>query len=178
MEYLMTYGWAILIIAIVLGAMYSLGIFNSIGYSSSACLSSPGYLCTNLQYSTNIAHKCGYAGVTGYPSITATVGTIQGPLTNVWFVVAPINTTINDTIQTDNTNPNDFFYWASNVGSYAKYPIIAAGQQQPVNICVDYNLPSGQIGQTLQGQIWMMYTTPSTANALAVVGKFNVASTS
>ena len=28
MEYLMTYGWAILIIAIVLGAIYSLGLFN------------------------------------------------------------------------------------------------------------------------------------------------------
>ena len=29
MEYLMTYGWAILIIAVVLGALYYLGIFNS-----------------------------------------------------------------------------------------------------------------------------------------------------
>ncbi len=29
MEYLMTYGWAILIIAVVLGALFSLGIFNS-----------------------------------------------------------------------------------------------------------------------------------------------------
>ena len=29
MEYLMTYGWAILIIAVVLGAIYSLGLFNS-----------------------------------------------------------------------------------------------------------------------------------------------------
>ena len=28
MEYLMTYGWAILIIAVVLGALFSLGIFN------------------------------------------------------------------------------------------------------------------------------------------------------
>ena len=28
MEYLMTYGWAILIIAVVLGAIYSLGLFN------------------------------------------------------------------------------------------------------------------------------------------------------
>ena len=29
MEYLMTYGWAILIIAVVLGAIYSLGLFNA-----------------------------------------------------------------------------------------------------------------------------------------------------
>ncbi|MEM3781662.1 MAG: hypothetical protein QXT43_01715, partial [Candidatus Micrarchaeaceae archaeon] len=29
MEYLMTYGWAILIIAVVLGALFELGVFNS-----------------------------------------------------------------------------------------------------------------------------------------------------
>ncbi|MGB9703775.1 MAG: hypothetical protein ACPLXS_03675, partial [Candidatus Micrarchaeales archaeon] len=28
MEYLMTYGWAILIIALALGVLYSLGVFN------------------------------------------------------------------------------------------------------------------------------------------------------
>ncbi len=31
MEYLMTYGWAILIIAVVLGALFELGIFNATG---------------------------------------------------------------------------------------------------------------------------------------------------
>ena len=29
MEYLMTYGWAILIIAVVLGALFQLGVFNT-----------------------------------------------------------------------------------------------------------------------------------------------------
>ncbi len=29
MEYLMTYGWAILIIAVVLGALFGLGFFNA-----------------------------------------------------------------------------------------------------------------------------------------------------
>ncbi|MEM3254889.1 MAG: LamG domain-containing protein [Candidatus Micrarchaeaceae archaeon] len=36
MEYLMTYGWAILVIAVVLGALYSLGIFNSINFAPRA----------------------------------------------------------------------------------------------------------------------------------------------
>lgn len=44
MEYLMTYGWAILIIAIVLAAMFTLGIFKSpVG---TTCRSFPGYVCT------------------------------------------------------------------------------------------------------------------------------------
>jgi hypothetical protein len=39
MEYLMTYGWSILIIAVVLGTLYSLNVFNS---SSLAPTASPG----------------------------------------------------------------------------------------------------------------------------------------
>jgi hypothetical protein len=47
MEYLMTYGWAILIIAVVLGALFSLGIFGA-NTASTACIAGPGYLCTSL----------------------------------------------------------------------------------------------------------------------------------
>jgi len=36
MEYLMTYGWAILIIAVVLGALFQLGVFNSASFSPRA----------------------------------------------------------------------------------------------------------------------------------------------
>ncbi len=36
MEYLMTYGWAILIIAVVLGALFSLGVFNSNNFAPKA----------------------------------------------------------------------------------------------------------------------------------------------
>ncbi len=36
MEYLMTYGWAILIIAVVLGALFQLGIFNASTFSPKA----------------------------------------------------------------------------------------------------------------------------------------------
>jgi len=36
MEYLMTYGWAILIIAVVLGALFQLGVFNSSSFAPRA----------------------------------------------------------------------------------------------------------------------------------------------
>ncbi|MCL5102228.1 MAG: LamG domain-containing protein [Candidatus Marsarchaeota archaeon] len=39
MEYLMTYGWAILVIAIVLAALYGLGVFNPLTFAAKA---SPG----------------------------------------------------------------------------------------------------------------------------------------
>ncbi len=53
MEYLMTYGWAILIIAVVLGALFSLGVFNGGGTLGTACIGSSGFLCTGLSYSHN-----------------------------------------------------------------------------------------------------------------------------
>ncbi|MEM0201836.1 MAG: hypothetical protein QXR73_01515, partial [Candidatus Micrarchaeaceae archaeon] len=39
MEYLMTYGWAILIIAVVLAALFELGVFNPLTFAPKA---SPG----------------------------------------------------------------------------------------------------------------------------------------
>jgi len=47
MEYLMTYGWAILIIAVVLGALFSLGVFNSGALLGNSCVAGPGYLCSS-----------------------------------------------------------------------------------------------------------------------------------
>jgi len=42
----MTYGWAILIIAVVLGALFALGIFGGTGILGGAtCVASPGWLC-------------------------------------------------------------------------------------------------------------------------------------
>lgn len=72
MEYLMTYGWAILIVAVVLGALYQLGIFGT-GASAlaPACLASAGFLCQNPTMNTS-----GYLGIKfgqlGSSSITIT----------------------------------------------------------------------------------------------------------
>jgi hypothetical protein len=56
MEYLMTYGWAILIIAVVLGVLYQMGVFNS---SSSTVRSPPG-ACKVFRTSaaTNLVGQC------------------------------------------------------------------------------------------------------------------------
>ena len=52
MEYLMTYGWAILIIAVVLAALFSLGVFSGTNLLGQSCVASPGYLCENLVLGT------------------------------------------------------------------------------------------------------------------------------
>jgi DNA-binding beta-propeller fold protein YncE len=68
MEYLMTYGWAILIIAVVLGALYSLGIFNGANFIGGTCIPAPGYLCSNPRLATDgiLSFTYGYQG----PNVT------------------------------------------------------------------------------------------------------------
>ncbi|MFP3215414.1 MAG: hypothetical protein RXR32_02610 [Candidatus Micrarchaeota archaeon] len=45
MEYLMTYGWAILIIGIALAAMFQMGLFNPSKYVMSTCTLPSGLTC-------------------------------------------------------------------------------------------------------------------------------------
>ncbi len=65
MEYLMTYGWSILLIAIVLVAMFELGMFGSSGSSSTTCIPQVGFLC-----SSPLLNQTGYLSVQ--------LGTLQG----------------------------------------------------------------------------------------------------
>ncbi len=57
MEYLMTYGWAILIIAVVLGALFSLGIFN------------PAFLAPKVQPGSCQVERPNGPGTSAYVSI-------------------------------------------------------------------------------------------------------------
>ncbi len=62
MEYLMTYGWAILVIAVVLGVLYSLGIFSPSNFAPKA---TPGSCQVfrpngpNTNYDINLEGTCG-----------------------------------------------------------------------------------------------------------------------
>ena len=93
MEYLMTYGWAILIIAIVLAALFSLGIFSSGSLIGTTCIANSGFLCgTPIAHGTTFTASIGQAtgaqwtnvvlcfvpngapapsSCSGYPSVTA-----------------------------------------------------------------------------------------------------------
>ena len=97
MEYLMTYGWAILIIALALGVLYSLGILNPKNLAPKAPPGScyvyrPGGPGTTDYIS--LVGTCGYLpmyvasfnGVNGYISINAPqVNTVSGGYNTVTF---------------------------------------------------------------------------------------------
>lgn len=65
MEYLMTYGWAILIIAVVLAVLFQLGVFGSSNFIGTSCLANVGFTCANPILNTTgyLSVEIGQAGV-------------------------------------------------------------------------------------------------------------------
>lgn len=53
MEYLMTYSWAFLVIALVLVSLFTLGLFNPGAFVNTQCIFPAGLACTNLFIATN-----------------------------------------------------------------------------------------------------------------------------
>jgi hypothetical protein len=53
MEYLMTYGWAILVIMCVLAVLFYLGILNPSGMTPTICTIKPGFTCITWKLYTN-----------------------------------------------------------------------------------------------------------------------------
>ena len=115
MEYLMTYGWAILIIAVVLGALFSLGVFSGGATLGTACVAQSGFLCqspivlgTNGNVSFvfgqstgatiyNIGIACAAtstssAGLPNPPTAMVYVDGVTGKATNV--IAAGVNTAV------------------------------------------------------------------------------------
>jgi len=136
MEYLMTYGWAILIIAVVLGALFSLGVFSGASLLGTTCIASSGYLCTGLVlHGGTLSFNFGQS--TGVNWLTA----------NVFY------------LSSGSAAP-------SSVPSSCDDSIsggLASGQTTQVSLsgtCGNAALPT-TVGGTTAGGIWAAYTTSS-----------------
>jgi len=110
MEYLMTYGWAILIIAVVLGALFSLGVFNSSSLIGTSCVALSGYYCANpvLSSTGTLTLTIGQATGTTYSSVTAYIvpsgSTFSTADANV--IVGSLNSGQTATVTINNVLPN------------------------------------------------------------------------
>jgi len=177
MEYLMTYGWAILIIAVVLGALFAIGVFSGTSFLGTAsCVATSGYLCQNpilLPATSNAV------------LVTLTVVMGQNTGTNVYnafFSIAPQGSGVNSysfptTVVSSNgvasTNgagatTNFVPSSANNIGT-----LVSGGTST-----YSFNLPitgspwlaSNALGGTLSGSIWLNYSnTAATSPATTAV---------
>jgi hypothetical protein len=156
MEYLMTYGWAILIIAVVLGVLYSLGIFNGNTALGTSCISIPGYLCQNPsmtsagllsftfgQNTNTNAYNVGFACA----AVASSTGMPNTGATNPWMFPSSTSGAVSGTIPAN---------------TYTALPggqLTITGLQCYGSTGSAFN--PGAIGATYTGKIWLNYTSTS-----------------
>jgi len=128
MEYLMTYGWAILIIAVVLGALFQLGVFNPMTFAPKAPPGACQVFRPNGPYTTSFINLEGicsgempqyvtqFNGQNAYvtlPNIAGDVVGLSGLTVSVWVMPASAFTTRTEFV-TDCSN--EFFLAADGEG--------------------------------------------------------------
>lgn len=140
MEYLMTYGWAILIIAIVMAAFFMMGLFKSpVG---TTCRSPSGFICKSPIYNSGTGAYSVIIGQGSGSSWTTTTFTMDGTgiataltaNTNTGNVLnIPLASgqlvTINFTIPTTDSSPGNIYahYTEGSVTAVTKIAIATWG---------------------------------------------------
>ncbi len=163
MEYLMTYGWAILIIAVVLGALYQVGVFNS----SSLTVRAPSGECKVLRTTAavNLVGQC--SGI--LPKYVAQLaGGISeggpGSYINLGTAVTNIANKITVSGWVYTTNSPDFYqYLISNdrdgSGSYKGYSLFIDGNSAAFQIWDPLSASHRASGSsTLKSNTWYFLT--------------------
>jgi hypothetical protein len=74
MEYLMTYGWAILIISVALVSLYALGLFNPASFTHTSCIFPADFSCLNSYLSTGGAFMINIEQSTQAPINVTAIG--------------------------------------------------------------------------------------------------------
>lgn len=114
-EYLTTYGWAILVMAVILSALFVLGVFNPGSFAGQECLLQAGFSCLNIYMSPNGLLDINLMQATQSPikitaigcSTNATVATMQAPNppTNSVYLSIGANYTFSIQCYTQNNIP-------------------------------------------------------------------------
>ncbi len=164
LEYMMTYGWAILIIVIVAGVLYSLGIFTP--------SSSIGTTITGFNGLGSVTAQCYANGL-----LRIQLGNSVGNVINITKIVA-INTATGQSASFTGSSALDPSPEISPSSSYI-FSIAnicpPAGQKYSLNINVTYTAP----GQTLSGPYFstgLVSGVASSGGLPAYVAVFSVAS--
>ena len=141
MEYLMTYGWAMLVIAVILIALYALGVFNGSLLRTNGCVATSGFECSNPVYEHNTGNVVVIFGQdTGQTWTTA----------NIAFV-------------------NQSFTSNVLITGIAGLPqsVIANGliTSTPIQVSIPISGPVS-IGTPMSGYFWVSYTTRASPSTL------------
>ncbi len=159
MEYLMTYGWAILIIGIVLVALFALGIFNTGSFINNTCFTVAGFTCSSYSL-TSTGFTATISQSTTNNWVTANVfflgPGITGPPTSFNALYTGCSAGISGglgTGQSASITLGNYISATSGVGSCTSNTILGTA------------FPS-TVGQSITGQLWAAYTTSAGGSTL------------
>ncbi|MGI0141486.1 MAG: hypothetical protein ACREBF_02430 [Candidatus Micrarchaeales archaeon] len=162
MEYLMTYGWAFLIIAVAVGALFTL-VLPNIGGTGVSCISTPGFLCqtpvlgTNGNLSVTVGQSQGYTFYNVGLSCTATTSNtgLPNPISGMIYIFA--------TGLASNTlaYPANTGFLSMVNGQTVTIPAGTGGLRCYQNGGIPFNSPP--IGASFNGYIYINYTASSGA---------------
>lgn len=155
MEYLMTYGWAILIIGVVLVALFALGIFNASSFVSSTCTPVAGFQCTSYSL-TSSGFSATISQSTSSDWLTANVfflgPGVTGPPSSFNGLSAGCESPISGGLTPGQAT-------TITLGNYIASSTECTGSASPTAF------PSA-IGQAINGQLWAAYTTSAGGSTL------------
>jgi hypothetical protein len=186
MEFLMTYGWSILMVAIVVGAMYAMGAFGISTAIPNACIAQPGFICRNVSLSSSLTRSnfCYTQTFATFPPLTLSIGFL-GPSkwTAVKVIAVPPGQEILGANKSDpnvGINQSNFWYWADNWGELANQTdnqqgTLFSGRLLPVTICIPNVTETNEtfrVGTGISGTLYAMYSTPTSSNNIAEIGTF------
>lgn len=148
MEYLMTYGWALLIISIVIVALVSIGVFNGSPLGTT-CIASPGFTCQVVQYAAT-----GGSGTPPGGNILVIIGQDSG---TTWSTA---------TVYFVNASQESAVVSGGLSSSYGSN-VLSGGLASGVTTSV--TLPASSLGtrtgSSINGYVWVSYTTSGTSGA-------------
>jgi hypothetical protein len=91
MEYIITYGWAILILVIVIAALYALGVFNITTLSPNICSFPADIGCTNAHLDTSGLLTINVEQTTSTPINVTAIGCNTDGTTSNMILINPPN---------------------------------------------------------------------------------------
>ena len=90
MEYLMTYGWTILIVAIVMIALFQLGVIGGGSGQTGQCLAGSGYLCAGPVLNSNGQLQVTFGQFSGSTMVLTEINcSSANAAPSVWTAVSP-----------------------------------------------------------------------------------------
>ncbi|BCS91367.1 MAG: hypothetical protein ARM1_0824 [Candidatus Micrarchaeota archaeon] len=174
MEYLITYGWAFLIIAVVLIALVLLGVFNT--NAGDVCITSSQFICNGIAFTRHITTHYLY-----YFKVNTSNGELEilhlGQLTtNTWYNPIVFITT-NQSLNGSNVN---LYYTPSTFDPYYPYytymPDMVGGNIYSANLTIfgnlglfQYNVSANDTyfppqGTQFHGYLWIAYSLNATTS--------------